>query len=289
MYIVTGGAGFIGSNLVKELVIQGEDVFVVDNLSTGSKVNLEGIELAGFCSSIEESLDLVKDVEGIYHLGIPSSTPLYDKDPYLVAQTVGEFTQLQQYIRDTNVKMVMASTSNLYNGNPLPWKEGMPIHTTSLYTETRYYLERMAELYNNLYDNKTVIMRFFSVYGYGEESKKELANLISQMIWAKKENKPFVVYGNGEQTRDSVFVTDLIDALITAMHSDIKFDIFNVGTGKSNSVNRLAELIGVEVKLIPNPLQNYVQNQLADISKIRKHLDWRPTVSIEEGIKCLQS
>ena len=148
MYIVTGGAGFIGSNLVKELVKQGEKVFVVDNLSTGSKSNLKRVKLAGFCNSITDTLLNTMDVEGIFHLGMPSSSPLYDKDPFLVSRTTEEFILLQEYLKSNKVKMVLSSTSSLYNGNPLPWKEGMPVRVTSYYSEARYYLERLAELYN---------------------------------------------------------------------------------------------------------------------------------------------
>lgn len=287
MYVVTGGSGFIGSNLVKELVKQGEKVFVVDNLSTGSKSNLKGVELAGFCNSITDTLLNTMDVEGIFHLGMPSSSPLYDKDPLLVSRTTQEFILLQEYLKSNKVKMVLSSTSSLYNGNLLPWKEGMPIHVTSYYSEARYYLERLAELYNQLYSTQTVILRLFSVYGPGEDSKLVFANLITQLIWAKKKGKPFLVYGDGEQTRDVVFVSDVIDAFIRAMKSNVTFDVFNVGTGVNNSVNKLAELIGADIQHIPNPLANYVQSQLADTTKINNFLGWKPAVSIEEGIKCL--
>ena len=287
MYIVTGGAGFIGSNLVNELVGQGEKVFVVDNLSTGSESNLKGVELAGFCNSITDTLLNTMDVEGIFHLGMPSSSPLYDRDPFLVSRTTKEFILLQEYLKSNKVKMVLSSTSSLYNGNPLPWKEGMPIHVTSYYSEARCYLERLAELYNQLFSTQTVILRLFSVYGPGEDSKMVFANLITQLIWAKKKGEPFPVYGDGEQTRDVVFVSDVVDAFIRAMRSNVAFDVFNVGTGVNNSVNKLAELIGADIQHIPNPLANYVQSQLADATKISDSLGWKPVVSIEEGIKCL--
>ena len=113
------------------------------------------------------------------------------------------------------------------------------------------------------------------------------ANLITQLIWAKKKGDPFLVYGDGEQTRDVVFVSDVVDAFIRAMRSNVTFDVFNVGTGVNNSVNKLAELIGADIQHIPNPLANYVQSQLADANKINNFLGWKPAVSVEEGIKCL--
>ncbi len=287
MYIVTGGAGFIGSNLVKELNAQGEEVIVVDNLSTGSMSNLKGTEFTGFYTTIAEALSDDIAAKGIFHLGMPSSTILYDTDPLLVSRTIEEFLLLMEYSRTKQVRIVLASTSNLYNGNPLPWDEDMPIRVNSYYTETRYYLERLVGLYHQLFNTGTVILRLFSVYGPGEEFKEGLANLVTQLIRAKKEGKSFPVYGDGEQTRDSVFITDAVSAFIQAMRSDITFDVFNVGTGVNSSVNRLAEMIRVKIQYVPNPLTNYVQNQLANTAKIRKYLGWKPSVSVEEGIKYL--
>ncbi|MEA1993514.1 MAG: NAD-dependent epimerase/dehydratase family protein, partial [Euryarchaeota archaeon] len=191
-FLVTGGAGFIGSNLVELLLTEGHNVTVVDNLHTGSLKNLQEfdnkIELIGKnCGDIKQNE--IGAIDGIFHLGIYSSSPMYREDPSLLGKAVNEFLNMLKMAGKKDVKMVWASTSSIYNGNSTPWREDMPIHVKDYYTEARYAMERLADLHYDWYGTKTIGMRFFSVYGPKEDAKGEYANLVSQFLWRMKEGK----------------------------------------------------------------------------------------------------
>ncbi len=285
-YLVTGGAGFIGSSLCGELIKQGHDIGVIDDFSTGKSKNMpkEALHLGYHITEVLEKYTL--DVDGIFHLGIPSSTPLYNDDPFLVGDVVRDAVALLEFIRKRRCKLVFASTSNLYLGNPVPWIEGMPVYPKTYYTEARYYLERLSSLYYNMFGIKSIGLRFFSVYGPNEENKGPLANVITQMLWARRKNEAFVIYGDGSQTRDSIFVTDVVDALVKAMGKDIG-GVYNVGTGRNASFNKFTEIIGCRIEYRQNPLTNYVDTQLADTKLAEASLGFKAKVSLEEGIERL--
>jgi UDP-glucose 4-epimerase len=286
-YIVTGGAGFIGSNIVKDLLSHNHKVLVIDNLSTGSKSNLPKDPNLDFISEdVGPAIQgLTRSYDGIFHLGMPSSTPLYEVSPYCVSETLDDFISLLEFSRAFGIKVVYATTSNLYRGNLTPWKEDMPISMTSLYTETRLYVERLAASYRQLYGINSVGLRLFSVYGPNEKSKKGLANIISQMVWSKKDRRTFEVYGDGSQSRDSIYVSDVVFGFIKAMHC-WKTPIVNLGTGISKTFNELAALIGVDLEYVENKSKNYVESQLADVS-LAESLGFKARVPIAEGIENL--
>jgi len=290
MYIVTGGCGFIGSHLVEELVERGNKVVVIDNLHTGSAENikhlLDNVKLIkGDASVITEVSDIV---EGVFHLGIYSSSPMYKKDPSLVSKVVENMIKILEFCKKRKCKLVYASTSSIYNGNPIPWHEDMTIRVTDYYTEARYYCERLARLYEELHGVKSVGLRLFSIYGEREEFKGKYANVFTQMIWAKLRGEKFIIYGDGTQTRDLVYVKDAVEAFILAMEKDVT-GIFNVGSGKAYSFNEMAKMIGVSVQYVENPIKNYVYHTLADTRRARELLGFETRVSIREGLeKCLR-
>ena len=280
-YLVTGGAGFIGSNIVKKLIETGNDVIILDNLSTGNVNNIpDGHELIKSYGKLPE-----EELDGIFHLGMPSSSPLYKKDRYLVNQVVSDYIKLLEYATDRGLKIVYATTSSLYGNKPTPWKEDMIVGVNDYYTEARYYVERLSNLYFKLKETKSIGLRLFSVYGAGEEYKKKYANLITQMVWSKRDNKEFVIYGDGKQRRDLTYVGDVVEAFILAMNSDIKCSVINIGTEANYSLNELAEMIKVEVKYIDNPISNYVYNTRANIFRARKILDFKPQTVLVEGLE----
>jgi len=288
--IVTGGAGFIGSHLVEALVRRGHKVVVLDNLTLGKMENVpEGAKAIVARASMIKAWNLKCDC--VFHLGMPSSSPMYKNNPKLVGETINDAIALFDYTSKKKVKVVVASTSSIYNGNPIPWREDMTIHVTDFYTECRYAIERLAKLYHDLYGLKVVILRLFSVYGPREEHKGEYANVVSQMIWSAMRREPFVIYGDGSQTRDFIYVGDVVEAFIKAMESDIDYDVFNVGFGKNYSFNEVAKMIsdvlGREVRLVhkPNPIKNYVYHTLADTTKAEKVLGFKAKVSLREGIE----
>uniref|UniRef100_UPI0034E255A7 NAD-dependent epimerase/dehydratase family protein n=1 Tax=Methanothrix sp. TaxID=90426 RepID=UPI0034E255A7 len=181
--LVTGGAGFIGSNLVEELVRRGEDVIVLDNLQTGSLRNLEGLDVEVVTMSCNDIPRLDVNAEMIYHLGIPSSSPMYKENPFLVGEALNGFIAVMELARRCSARVVYASTSSLYNGLEPPHREDMEIRVTDYYTEARFAMERIAELYRRLLNVSSLGMRFFSVYGPREESKGKYANMITKFLW----------------------------------------------------------------------------------------------------------
>jgi len=290
--LVTGGAGFIGSNLVEELLASGEDVIVLDNFTTGSRENLE--ELPGNLRIIKGScLDLPSlDVspEAIYHLGIPSSSPMYKRNPMLVGEAINGAIAVFELAKKTGSRVVYASTSSLYSGQTPPHREDMEVFVTDYYTEARFSMERFAELYLKLFGVEAVGMRFFSVYGPHEAAKKVYANIVTQFLWEMMAGRAPVIYGDGTQTRDFVYVKDVVSALQLAMGSDYT-GALNVGTGKSYSFNDVAEILAGEMGLdiraehVNNPIKNYVQDTLADTKKAEEVLGFKARRALKEGIK----
>lgn len=287
--LVTGGAGFIGSNLVESIVDRYE-VTVLDNFHTGSMSNLDGVRkdirvIKGSCNDAL-AYDLCPDV--IFHLGIPSSSPMYKSNPLLVGEAVnGTIAVMELARRSGTKKVVIASSSSLYNGLPTPHREDAHILVTDYYTEARLAIERIAELYYRLYGVDYAALRFFSVYGPHELAKGTYANMISQFMWDMQAGKAPVIFGDGEQTRDFTFVRDVTDGMILAAGKGT--GVYNLGTGKSYNFNYVVDLLNNKLgtSLNPtyreNPIKNYVRDTLADTERM-KALGFVARWSLEEGI-----
>ena len=295
--LVTGALGFIGSNLTERLVKDGHEVTALDNLHTGREENIASVKNkikilradSGSIGSMTEKFD------AIIHQGVYSSSPMYKDNPHLTAKAIDEWVSILEYVRKNNakdgnnVKLVFASSSSLYNGNNPPHKEDMPILVKDYYTEARYAMERMARLYSDLYGVNSVGLRYFSVYGPHEKSKGKYANLITQFLWEMQAGKQPIILGDGKQTRDFVYVDDVVEANLLALKYN-KHDIFNVGTGKSVTLTDMAVLLAkklgkdIKPKYEPNRIKNYVQHTLADTSKAASLLGFRTKISLDEGI-----
>lgn len=290
--LVTGGAGFIGSNLVEDLLQAGEDVVVLDNMHTGSLENLAGLEgrLELIQSSCNDLFRLDLHPQKIYHLGIPSSSPMYKKNPYLVGEAINGFASVFELARKSGSRVIYASSSSLYSGLFPPHREDMAIQVTDYYTEARLAMERLAELYQRLYGIRSVGLRFFSVYGPREEAKKQYANMVTQFLWEMKAGRRPLVYGDGSQTRDFTNVLDVVRAMKLAMNSDYH-GILNVGTGEAWSFNEVIELLNrmmglsLEAEYTENPIKNYVMHTLADTSKTERTIGFRSRFGLKEGME----
>lgn len=292
--LVTGGAGFIGSNLVEALVKREDEVTVLDNFSTGTKKNLSKVKdqidlIEAPCAEIPEH-DF-KKLDTILHVGIPSSSPMYREDPLLVGSAINEFIKIMELSSEKNATVVYASSSSMYGRCDPPHRENMEIEAFDFYTEARLAMERIAKVYNEFQGVSSVGLRFFSVYGPHEKAKGKYANIISQFYWKlKKEERP-EIYGDGEQTRDFTHVSDIVSACIKAAENDLDYEIINVGTGKETSFNQIVELLNeklgksIEPTYVENPIQNYVDRTHADISKAMNILDYEPSVELKEGIE----
>ena len=292
--LVTGGAGFIGSNLVHDLIEEGHEIIVIDNLSTGDLNNISDVMnkikfIKASCAEVSKFKEL-EGIDGIYHYGIPSTTQLYRDDRSLVGGAVNEFIEILELAKREDCKVVYASSSSVYNGNTPPFHEKMTVHIKDFYTEARYLMERVAKLYDDFYGVRSVGFRFFSVYGPREEAKKNFANLVSQFLWDMKKGISPLIYGDGTQTRDFTFVDDINHGFKLGMENDINGDVFNLGTGKCYSLNELVDILNEVLKMNikpvykENPIQNYVQETLADASKAREHFGFEPKVHLREGI-----
>lgn len=295
-YLVTGGAGFIGSNLTERLVKEGHKIIVADNLSTGSLKNLRAVKnkIKFIKSPVAKVLKnkSIKDLDGIYHFGIPSSTPLYRNNPYLVGEAINEFIAVLELAKREKCKLVYASSSSLYNGNPTPFREDMPVLVKDLYTEARYAMERLSHLYYDWYKTQSTGIRFFSAYGLHEEAKKNFANLVTQFLWNAQRGEEAIVYGDGNQTRDFTYAKDIIEGCVLAMNNEkVEHDIFNIGAGRQFTINEMLKILErnlnkkIKIKYVPNPLQGYVYETWADTSKAKRILGFKPRYTLERGLK----
>jgi UDP-glucose 4-epimerase len=290
-YIVTGGAGFIGSNLVHDLAKEGHEIVVVDPLHTGSRELIKDVSVEFYQMAFHEfyRTGKWKDMDGLYHLGKPSASPMYRESRERFLEGINGSIAALEMIRETGVKMVSASTSSVYNGLEPPHREGVVIDPTDFYTEARVFEERNAKIYEEFYGVKWNEMRFFSIYGPREQFKKNFANLVTQFLWAAKRGEQPVIYGNGEQKRDFVYVNDVVDALEKAMASSHN-GIYNVGTGKSHSINEMLRMlekrlnVDIKPKYIENPMKNYVMVTLANTEKAKRDLEFEAKVSLRDGI-----
>ena len=293
--IVTGGAGFIGSNLVERLA-KSNDVTVVDNLHTGCEGNLAAAMATGRVRLVKaDSSDIAKagvEPDIIFHLGMYSSTPMYKEDPHRVDEVIRGAVSVLEFAKKTGAKVVIASTSSIYNELPTPSREDQVPKVTDYYTEARYGVERLAELYSKLHGVNAVCLRLFSVYGPHEENKKSYANLISQFMWDMKAGRSPLVYGDGTQTRDFTYVDDVVTAFTKGV--DAKgFDVFNVGTGRSYTINdmisKLNSQMGTDIRPAYKPISssNYVMHTLADPGKSERVLGFKAKYTLDDGIGML--
>jgi len=291
--VVTGGCGFIGSNLVERLIKDGHAVTIFDNLSTGNLNNLKGLDVKLFNKPYHHLHGLGSRCDVIFHLGIPSSAPMYKQNPRLVGEAINDAIEVFEYANERKCKVVYASSSSIYNGNRLPFREDMNIFVTDYYTECRLAIERLASLYNMLYGVKSVGLRFFSVYGPKEGYKGRYANILSQFLWSMLKDERPLVFGDGTQTRDFIYVTDVVESLILAMMKDFDREIFNVGSGVANSFNDIVDLLNealsrsIQPIYKPNPIKNYVLHTLADTSRAECVLGFKAQIPLRKGIALL--
>ncbi len=292
--VVTGGAGFIGSNLV-EFLSKDNKVTVLDNLHTGSRKNLDNAgKGVNFING--DARDIVKineKADFVFHLGFYSASPMYRENPHRVADVIDGMISVLEYARKNDSGVVFSSTSSIYNGVKPPHRENIIPNVTDFYTEGRIGAERVSQLYNNLYGMNISAMRFFSVYGYHEDAKGGYANLATQFLKDIIAERQPVIYGNGEQRRDFVFVTDVVDALIRSTSSK-GYEVYNVGSGINYSLNELVDkinrMLGKSIKpsYIKMPVKNYVMETLADTEKAHEKLGFRATVTLDEGLEKLK-
>ena len=296
--IVTGGSGFVGSHLAKELTRRGYYVIILDNLSTGKMENIEpllrkeNVEfIRGSITNLSLLGKLFRAVDYVFHQAAIPSVPRSVKDPQASheANITGTLNVLLA-ARDNAVrKVVYASSSSVYGNAPtLPKKEDIAPNPQSPYSVTKLAGEYYCQVFQQVYDLPAVCLRYFNVYGPKQDPKSQYAAVIPRFIQKVSRNEPPIIFGDGEQTRDFTFVKDVVEANIQAAESDAN-GTFNIGTGEMISINKLAELIikltGNSVKPVhKEPRPGDVRHSLADISRARA-IGYEPRWSLTEGLK----
>jgi len=287
-YLITGGAGFIGSNLARALVLEDHKVIVTDNLSTGTKDNLpHSVQFYEIPSEkLYEELPRKTKPDIVFHTAIPSSSPMYRNDRRKVAEAIDGFINVMEFAREVGAKVVYASSSSVYSGLEPPHSEDAILKPVDFYTEARICMERLAKLYRQFYGVKSVGLRLFSVVGGKNELHKgNYANVLTQMLT----NDEFTIYGDGSQTRDFIHVDDVVECFIRAMERDVEADVINVGTGVQTSFGMLAEQVrsvkALKVKFEPVPFKNYVYRTKADTTLMKRELGFVPSKSVWECVK----
>ena len=293
-FAVTGGAGFVGSNIVKLLVKENHDVLVIDNMHTGKKENLQEIfDKIEFCElDIRNILELenkIKDVDGIFHeaaLTIVQESFLMEEEYYdvNVKGTENIFNIAEKY----GIKVVFASSSSVYgNTEKIPIIENNERNPINPYGKTKLEDEFLAEKYSK--KGVSIIgLRYFNIFGKGQTGS--YAGVITKFVNQLKEKKSPIIFGDGSQIRDFIFVEDIAQSNLSAMLSKINFGFFNIGTGKTTTILQLAKflikLYNLEISPeFSDPLDGDVQKSQANIKKTQQLLNWTYKIDIEEGLE----
>ncbi|MFB6174418.1 MAG: SDR family NAD(P)-dependent oxidoreductase [Candidatus Nanohalobium sp.] len=298
--LVTGGAGFIGSNLVEELVERGNEVVVLDDLYLGDESNLSEVEdeiefIQGSVLDREALDEAMQGVDTVFHLAARSSSPMHKENPAQGARVnVEGFVRTVERAKEEEVdKIVYASTSSMYGSVEPPHSEDQNPKPANLYTASKMSREKYAEAYSYNKEIQTTGLRFFSVFGPHEKAKGKYANVVTQFLWKMMDDEQPVIWGDGTQERDFVYVKDVVDAIIKAAKKKDSLDgeVFNVGRGDPVTFNQVVEKLNqkldknIEAEHVENPRDRYVRQHRAENSKVRELLDWEPQHSFEEGLR----
>jgi UDP-glucose 4-epimerase len=296
---VTGGGGFIGSNLVRALLERGDDVRVLDNFSTGNRANLadlaEAVEVVeGELRSYERVHAATRGVEVVFHQGALPSVPRSVQDPLTTAAVNTEGTlNVLLAARDESVRrVVFASSSSVYgNSDELPRVETQNPDPISPYGVSKLAAERYCVSFSRVYPLETVALRYFNVFGPNQDPSSQYAAVVPKFITAVADGRPVPIYGDGEQQRDFTFVSNVVEAnLIAADAAGVSGTIVNVATGRATSVDELADTIGTILGLpVARELHpartGDIRDSYADVMRARELLGWEARVGLEDGLR----
>ena len=296
--VVTGGGGFIGSNLVRALLERGDEVRVLDNFSTGNRANLDGLDIEiveGELRSYERVHNAVRKSEVVYHLGALGSVPRSVQDP-LTSSAVNVEGTLNVLLaaRDEGVRRVVFSSSTSVYGSSrqLPTTEDTLPDPISPYGVAKLAAERYSISFSRVYESfESVVLRYFNVFGPRQSPLSQYAAVVPLFVTAIDAGKPIQIHGDGEQSRDFTYVGNVVDATMLAGEQDgASGEIFNIAAGSPASVNQLADTIGsilgkpVEKEFLP-PRAGDIRDSWADLGKAERILGYRPSVGLEEGLR----
>ena len=288
--VVTGGAGFIGSRLVERLVNRGWIVTVIDNFSTGEWSNLEGLDCVVYDTCItSRELPLVKH-DILFHLAAPVSVIESHENPEKYAREIvdGTINITKWSLEMGATRMLLASTAAVYGeSEDLPFGEMREQNCMNPYAKSKWTAERV--LHHMSFSNSitSTALRFFNVFGEGQRRNGGYLSVLPIFREQWESGKPLTINGDGEQTRDFIWVEDVVTAMmVAAINTDKKYRLYNVGSGEETSVNQIAEAFSGEVKYLPEI--DEPKRSLACISKISEELNWKPTLSVENWIETIR-
>ncbi|MCR4278632.1 MAG: NAD-dependent epimerase/dehydratase family protein [bacterium] len=290
-YLVTGGAGFIGSHIAEALLKQGHEVFIIDNLSTGKRGNIPdgAVFLEKDFTKFDEIRSDFSGIDGVFHPGALPRVPFSIENPIesFTANVMGTLNVLVAS-RDAGVKRVVYSASSSAYGNQeqLPLHPDMHANPMNPYALQKYIGELKMRQFAELYGIETVSLRYFNVYGPRMANEGAYVTVISHFARQKKAGEPLTIHGDGEQTRDFTHVFDVVDANMRAMTSSNvgRGEVVNVGAGSQYSVNYIAQMIGGPTITIEERKAE-AKHTRADITKTRELLGWEPKIQFSEGLK----
>jgi len=290
--LVTGAAGFIGSHLTDLLLRDGHDVIALDDLSTGREANLDQASknknFHWILADISDpaATQEVPAVDWMFHIaGRADLVPSIEKpDEYFKVNVAGTYLALE-YARRIGVKRFIYTASSTCYGvaETVPTPEDYPCSPRHPYGLTKYLGEQLVMHWAQVYNLPALSLRLFNVYGPRSRTTGAYGAVFGVFLKQKLAGKPFTVVGDGKQTRDFTYVTDIAEAFLAAAKSDISAEVLNVGSGGTYSINRLVELLGGEKIFVPKR-PGEPDSTFADISKIKAKLKWAPKVSFEEGV-----
>jgi nucleoside-diphosphate-sugar epimerase len=298
-YLVTGGAGFIGSNIVEELLKLGENVRVLDNFSTGKRENLKEFEkdielIEGDVRSYHIVQEAVKGVDVILHQAALPSVPRSIKDPITTNEVNigGTLNLLEASVREGIKRFVYASSSSIYGDSPeLPKNEGMTPNPLSPYAVSKLAGENYCRVFSSLYDIETVCLRYFNVFGPRQDPNSQYSAVIPKFIKAILKNESPIIYGDGEQSRDFTYAANVVEANILASKNRLtdKNITVNCACNERITLNFLLEAINKLVNKNIKPIYNErrkgdILHSLASIELANKLLGYTPRVKFIEGL-----
>lgn len=294
--LITGGAGFIGRRSAEVLTNFGFDVTILDINIEKRKAILEKLGdrvkyIEGDVKNKELVFSSIKNKDVVIHLAAGSSFLMYEQSPvYETVNVIHGFLNVLEAVKHYNIKkLIYTSSSAVYEGNPLPYREDMVLCPPDHKAIAKKINEEFAQQYSKRYGITTIGLRPFSVYGYGETDKGCFANVISLFTWAMLTGHAPVVWGDGNQTRDFIFVDDLVEILYRCAVNDIDSHVINAGTGIETSFNTVISIINdylclnLEPIFIPIPVDIYAKRLLADTS-LQEKMGLRTKIYVTEGI-----
>ena len=292
-YVVTGGAGFIGSNLVDKLIDNDSEVHIIDNLSTGKLGNchpnaiLHKLDISD-SNNFEALCKIVKNTDTIFHCSALARVQSSILDPikYEKNNTIGLMNTLKSAVEAKVRRFVYSSSSSVYGGTDLlPSKEANGVNPISPYAAQKYYGEVCCKMFSATYNLETVSLRYFNVYGEKQNLGGPYATVVGIFLSQHKNKKPLTINGNGKQRRDFTYVGDVVKANILASKSQKvgSGEVINIGSGRNISINTVASMIGKSFEYKPALIEPFAN--LASIYKAKKLLKWEPKTKLKIWLK----